>query len=72
MASKDILFKDVVVLNDEVINRSIKAIKKYQLQVELEKIKNRIKEEETTKKEVTPELLNDYQNILHKIQTIAL
>ena len=45
-----ILFKDVVVLNDEVINRSIKAIKKYQLQVELEKIKNRIKEEETTKK----------------------
>jgi len=67
-----IIFKDVVVLNDEAINRSIRAIKRYQLQVELEKIKNKIKEEEVTKKEVNPELLNDYQNILRKIQTIAL
>jgi len=66
-----IMLKDVISLDDESIKRSIKAIKKYRLQLELERISSKIKEEETSKNEVTPELLQDYQNIMHQIKAIV-
>ncbi len=66
-----IMLKDVVSLDEETIKRSIKAIKRYRLQVELNRISSKIKEEETKKNEVAPELLQDYQNILHKIKAIV-
>ncbi len=66
-----IMLKDVVSSDEETINRSINAIKKYRLQLELKKIKSRIKQEEVSKKEVPPELLQDYQNILQKMQAIV-
>ncbi len=65
------MLKEVVSSDDETIKRSIKAIKKYRLQLELNRISSKIKEEETIKNEVAPELLQDYQNILHKIKAIV-
>jgi len=67
----EIMLKDVVSSDEETISRSIKAIKKYRLQLELSRISSKIKEEENRKKEVTPELLQVYQNILHKIKAIV-
>jgi len=66
-----IMMKDVVSLDKESFERSINAIKKHRLQLELKKVSSKIKEEETIKNQVTPELLQDYQNILHKIKTIV-
>jgi len=66
-----IMMKDVVSSDEESFKRSINAIKKYRLQLELKKVSSKIKEEETIKNQVTPELLQDYQNILHKIKTIV-
>ncbi len=66
-----IMLKDVVFSDEETIYRSIKAIKKYRLQLELNRIGSKIKEEERIKNEVTPELLQDYQNIMHQIKAIV-
>lgn len=65
-----IIMQDLVSLDTMVINRSIKAIKKYKLQQELAKIKNKIREEERVKKEVSSELLQNYQDVLHKIKAM--
>lgn len=65
-----IIMQDLVSLDTMVINRSIKAIKKYKLQQELAKIKNKIREEERIKKEVSSELLQNYQDVLHKIKAM--
>ncbi len=65
-----IIMQDLVSLDNMVINRSIKAIKKYKLQQELAKIKNKIREEERIKKEVSSELLQNYQDVLHKIKAM--
>jgi DNA primase len=65
-----IIMQDLVSLDTFVINRSIKAIKKYKLQQELIKIKNKIREEERVKKEVSSELLQNYQDVLHKIKAM--
>lgn len=66
-----IVLKDVVYFDEETINRSINAIKKYKLQLRLNNIKTKIKQEESINNEVKPELLQDYQNLLHKIQTLV-
>lgn len=66
-----IVLKDVVYFDEEIVNRSINAIKKYRLQLRLNKIKNEIKQEESINKEVKPELLQDYQNVLHKIKALV-
>ncbi|MBP8718315.1 MAG: DNA primase [Candidatus Atribacteria bacterium] len=65
-----IIMQDLVSLDTMVINRSIRAIKKYKLQQELAKIKNKIREEERVKKEVSSELLQNYQDVLHKIKAM--
>jgi DNA primase len=65
-----IMIRDVVFLDSGTIERSINAIKIYKLQLELEKIKNKIDEEEKRKKAVTAELLQEYQDLLHKIKTM--
>jgi len=65
-----IIMQDLVSLDTMVVNRSIKAIKKYKLQQELAKIKNKIREEERIKKEVSSELLQNYQDVLHKIKAM--
>ena len=65
-----IMIRDVVFLDSGTIERSINAIKIYKLQLELEKIKNKINEEEKRKKAVTAELLQEYQDLLHKIKTM--
>jgi len=65
-----IIMQDLVSLDTMVVNRSIKAIKKYKLQQELAKIKNKIREEERVKKEVSSELLQNYQDVLHKIKAM--
>lgn len=67
----EIIMKDIVSSDDEAILRSLNAIKKYKLKLELKKIRAKIKDEETIKNEVTPGLLQDYQNILHKIKAIV-
>jgi DNA primase len=67
----EIVFKDVVHSDEETIIRSINAIKKYQLQLKLNTIRIKIKQEESENNEVKPELLQDYQNILHKIKTLV-
>ncbi len=67
----EIMLKDIISSDPETVHRSIKAIKKNQLQLELKKIKSKIKEEENEKKEVAPELLKNYQDILYKIKTIV-
>jgi len=66
-----IVLKDVVYFDDETVSRSINAIKKYKLQLRLNNIKTKIKQEESINKEVKPELLQDYQNVLHKIKTLV-
>ncbi len=65
-----IMIRDVVSLDSGTIERSINAIKIYKLQLELEKIKNKINEEEKRKKAVTAELLQEYQDLLYKIKTM--
>jgi len=65
-----IMIRDVVSLDSGTIERSINAIKIYKLQLELEKIKNKINEEEKRKKTVTAELLQEYQDLLYKIKTM--
>ncbi len=65
-----IILRDVISCDSNAIDRSIKAIKTYRLQLELERIKSAIQDEEKSKKEVTPELLKEYQDILHKIKTM--
>ena len=64
------MIRDVVSLDSGTIERSINAIKIYKLQLELEKIKNKINEEEKRKKAVTAELLQEYQDLLYKIKTM--
>ena len=63
-----IMIRDVVSMDSGTIERSINAIKIYKLQLELEKIKNKIHEEEKRKKTITAELLQEYQNLLSKIK----
>ena len=63
-----IMIRDVVSLDSGTIERSINAIKIYKLQLELEKIKNKIHEEEKRKKTITAELLQEYQDLLSKIK----
>ena len=65
-----IMLKEVVSSDDDTLYRSIKAITRHRLQLQLNKIRNRIKEEESGKKEVPQGLLQDYQEILHKIKAI--
>jgi DNA primase len=65
-----IMIRDVVSLDSVTIERSINAIKIYKLQLKLEKIKNKIHEEEKRKKAVTAELLQEYQDLLYKIKTM--
>ncbi len=65
-----IMIRDVVSLDSGTIERSINAIKIYKLQLKLEKIKNKIHEEEKRKKAVTAELLQEYQDLLYKIKTM--
>lgn len=65
-----IMIRDVVSLDSGTIERSINAVKIYKLQLELEKIKNKINEEEKRKKAVTAELLQEYQDLLYKIKTM--
>lgn len=64
------MIRDVVSLDSVTIERSINAIKIYKLQLKLEKIKNKIHEEEKRKKAVTAELLQEYQDLLYKIKTM--
>ncbi len=66
-----IMLRDVISLDSVTIKRSIKAIKVYRLQLELEKIKKAINEEEKRKKNVTAELLQKYQDILYRIKTMV-
>ncbi len=66
-----IMLRDVISLDSVTIERSIKAIKVYRLQLELEKIKKAINEEEKRKKNVTAELLQKYQDILYRIKTMV-
>ena len=63
-----IMIRDVVSMDSGTIERSINAIKIYKLQLELEKIKNKIHEEEKRKKTITVELLQEYQDLLSKIK----
>ncbi len=66
-----IMLRDVISLDTGAIERSIKAIKTYKLKLELDRIKGAIQEEEKRNKEVTPELLQEYQEIMHKIKIMA-
>ncbi|MDD3656669.1 MAG: DNA primase [Atribacterota bacterium] len=66
-----IMLRDVISLDTGAIERSIKAIKTNKLKLELGRIKGAIQEEEKRNKEVTPELLQEYQEIMHKIKTMA-
>ena len=66
-----IVLKDVVHSDEETINRSINAMKKYKLQLKLNKIRLKIKQEESENNEIKPELLQDYQDILYKIKTLV-
>ncbi len=66
-----ILMKEVVLVDDETVERSIKAIKKHNLQLELSDLKKTIKEKEALKIEIEPELLKNYQNLLFKIKAIV-
>lgn len=65
-----IILRDVISCDENAIDRSIKAVKTHRFKLELEKIKRAINEEEKRNKEVSPELLQEYQNILHKIKTM--
>ncbi|OQA11578.1 MAG: hypothetical protein BWY64_04084 [bacterium ADurb.Bin363] len=53
------------------MERSIRAIKTYKLTLELNTIKSEIEKDEKNKKEVTPAMLQKYQNILQKIKNMA-
>lgn len=66
-----IVLKDVIYSDEETTTRSINAIKKYNLKIKLTEIRNKIKQEESNNREIKPELLQDYQNILHKIKTLV-
>jgi len=66
-----IILKDVVHSDEETINRSINAIKRYNLQLKLNEITNKIRQAESLHNEVKPELLQDYQNILYRIKTLV-
>ncbi len=66
-----IMLRDVISLDSVTIERSIKAIKVYRLQLELEKTKKAINEEEKRKKNVNAELLQKYQDILYRIKTMV-
>jgi len=65
-----IMLKDIINSDQETVDRSINAIKKYVLQLELDRLNKKIKDE-TAKNELTPKLLHDYQEILQKIKTIV-
>ena len=65
-----IMLKDIINSDQETVDRSINAIKKYVLQLELDRLNKKIKDE-TAKNELTPKLLHDYQVILQKIKTIV-
>lgn len=65
-----IMLKDIITSDQETVNRSINAVKKYVLQLELDNLNKKIKEE-TANNELTPKLLHEYQEILQKIKTIV-
>ncbi|HOF03326.1 MAG TPA: DNA primase, partial [Atribacterota bacterium] len=66
-----IILKDLISLDSAALERSIRAIKTYNLTLELNTIKSEIEKDEKNKKEVTPAMLQKYQNILQKIKNMA-
>ncbi|NLL61288.1 MAG: DNA primase [Candidatus Atribacteria bacterium] len=66
-----IMLKDIVSLDSAALERSIRAIKTHKLKRELDQVKGRIVKEEKGNREVNPELLLKYQNILEKIKKMA-
>lgn len=66
-----IILKDLISLDSAALERSIRAIKTYKLTLELNTIKSEIEKDEKNKKEVTPTMLQKYQNILQKIKNMA-
>lgn len=66
-----IILKDLISLDSAALERSIRAIKTYKLTLELNTIKSEIEKDEKNKKEVTPAMLQKYQNILQKIKNMA-
>jgi len=66
-----IILKDLISLDSAALERSIRAIKTYNLTMELNTIKSEIEKDEKNKKEVTPAMLQKYQNILQKIKNMA-
>lgn len=66
-----IILKDLISSDSAALERSIRAMKTYKLTLELNTIKSEIEKDEKNKKEVTPALLQKYQNILQKIKKMA-